>query len=236
VGSRKGLLGGALVGALGAVAILIAMLGGQVGSRTPSPATPAPASEQAPASTPVRHLRPDVADYNVLLYERTSVRSAARETRGAIVGCRRQVRAAFSTGLRPFNECASLPLRHNIYRAHVEGPLLAIGVQNLKPGLCRAQALGIGEDLSTLGDLSQGWFGLYEQGRADLVGSALVSLRVQTRTTIHELLRVTASVGSDGPTRALARACRPRPYDSADHAPGARLGGAFELRRDGPHA
>jgi hypothetical protein len=229
-------VGGALVGSVVAAAILIPSLGGRARPGKHAEPTPISVSQPAPTPAPVRHSRPDVADYNVLVHERTDVRRAALETRGAIVSCRRLVPAAFTTGLRPFNECASLPLRHNIYRARVERPLLAVGVQNLKPGLCRAQAFSIGEDMGTLGDLSQGWFGLYEQGRADLAGSALSSLREQTRTTIEELLRLTESVGSNQATHALARACRPRPYDSADHAAAARLGGASALPRQGPSA
>lgn len=236
MGSGPGVLGGLAVGAVAAVSIIVPSLGGGSAMRRLDAAPDAPAAPLAHGTRTSPHRRPDLADYNVIVGERRMVRGAAVQTHRTIVSCRAQTPAPFTSGLRSFNECASLPLRQNIYRARIEGALLAIGLQNLAAGSCRAQAQGVGADLSDLGDLSQGWFDLYEQGRADLVGSELASLRRATRSTIGELLDLTASVGSATPSRELMRACRPRPYDRAEHVSGAWVLGQLQASRLRLHA
>lgn len=196
---------------------------------------PEPALAAGPSKAPAhaRHARPDVADYSVVAGERDSVRGAAVETRRAIASCRRQVPAAFTTGLQQFRDCTSIPLRHNIYRRKLETPMLTQALRNLRPGRCLQQAAAVGGYLAELADASQVSFGLGEQAGSPMSASELRALQAASREAIAQLVQLTGTIILATRGNELRQVCRPRPYDPAEHGESAP---ELQLRSDGPAA
>jgi hypothetical protein len=196
-------------------------------------ADPAVAAASSTAAPHARHATPDVADYSVVAQERDSVRGAAIDTRRAIAGCRRQVRAAFTAGLQQFRDCTSIPLRHNIYRRKLETPVLIQALRNLRSGRCLQAASAVGLYLAELADASQASFGLGEQSGSPMSGSELGRLQAASREATRQLVQLTGTIILATRGNELRQVCRPRPYNPAEHGESAP---ELELRSDGPAA
>ena len=153
--------------------------------------------------------RPDVADWGTLMTLRNGVRGDARTMLAAISRCEHGVRDPYGAGLDDFNDCVKPVLNQDVYKSRFE-PAMLIGVlRDLARGGCAGLASGLMDAISQLGGTALTWFDDAEAG-----GPSAGALE---QADAHDMRALARSIITLTTAPGWRTACRPRPYQPAEH-------------------